>query len=90
MGGDAATAGEGDARRVGVIAGSAVAYLAVEGGFDIAPVLGSQATLIRAAIGGLEGRALRAGDVLPLKQGAAVDRYVPRQGVRRRSRCRRA
>ena len=29
------------------LAGSAVAYLAVEGGFDIAPVLGSQSTLTR-------------------------------------------
>jgi len=37
-------------------------------------VLGSQSTLIRAAIGGFEGRALRAGDVLPLKQGAAAER----------------
>jgi biotin-dependent carboxylase-like uncharacterized protein len=37
-------------------------------------VLGSQSTLIRAAIGGLEGRALRVGDVLPLKQSAASER----------------
>src|SRR3954465_11481506 len=57
----------GEGLRIGALADSAVAYLAVEGGFDIAPVLGSQSTLIRAAIGGLEGRALRAGDVLPLK-----------------------
>ena len=64
----------GDLLRIGALAGSAVAYLAVEGGFDIAPVLGSQSTLIRAAIGGFEGRALRAGDVLPLKQGAAAER----------------
>jgi biotin-dependent carboxylase-like uncharacterized protein len=64
----------GEVLRIGALAGSAVAYLAVQGGFDIAPVLGSQSTLIRAAIGGFEGRALRAGDVLPLKQGAAVER----------------
>ena len=60
--------------KIGALAGSAVAYLAVEGGFDIAPVLGSQSTLTRAAIGGLEGRALKAGDVLPLKLGAADER----------------
>ena len=65
----------GEVLRVGALAGSAVAYLAVEGGFDIAPVLGSQSTLIRAAIGGLEGRALRAGDVVPLRQGAAGERH---------------
>jgi biotin-dependent carboxylase-like uncharacterized protein len=64
----------GEVLRIGALGGSAVAYLAVEGGFDIAPVLGSQSTLIRAAIGGFEGRALRAGDALPLKQGAAVER----------------
>jgi biotin-dependent carboxylase-like uncharacterized protein len=64
----------GEGLRIGALADSAVAYLAVEGGFDIAPVLGSQSTLIRAAIGGLEGRALRAGDVLPLKQRAADER----------------
>jgi len=64
----------GEGLRIGALADSAVAYLAVEGGFDIAPVLGSQSTLIRAAIGGWEGRALRAGDVLPLKQRAADER----------------
>jgi biotin-dependent carboxylase-like uncharacterized protein len=64
----------GQVLRIGALAGSAVAYLAVQGGFDIAPVLGSQSTLIRAAIGGFEGRALRAGDVLPLKQKAAAER----------------
>jgi biotin-dependent carboxylase-like uncharacterized protein len=64
----------GEGLRIGALADSAVAYLAVEGGFDIVPVLGSQSTLIRAAIGGLEGRALRAGDVLPLKQRAADER----------------
>jgi biotin-dependent carboxylase-like uncharacterized protein len=64
----------GQGLRIGALTGSAVAYLAVEGGFAIAPVLGSQSTLIRAAIGGLEGRALRAGDALPLKQGEAAER----------------
>jgi biotin-dependent carboxylase-like uncharacterized protein len=64
----------GEVLKVGALTGSAIAYLAVEGGFDIAPVLGSQSTLIRAAIGGLEGRALRVGDVLPLKQAAAAER----------------
>jgi antagonist of KipI len=46
------------------VAGSR-AYLAVSGGFDIAPVLGSQATYLRAGFGGLHGRALQAGDVIP-------------------------
>lgn len=42
------------------------AYLAVAGGLAVPPVLGSRSTFVRAALGGVEGRALRAGDVLPL------------------------
>ena len=41
------------------------AYLALAGGLDLPPVLGSRATLVRANLGGLHGRALRAGDQLP-------------------------
>lgn len=39
-------------------------YLAVAGGFDVPKVMGSRSTYLRGGIGGLEGRALRAGDVL--------------------------
>ncbi|MHC2991133.1 KipI antagonist [Pontibacter sp. HJ8] len=41
------------------------AYLAVSGGFAIPEVMGSYATYLRAGIGGLEGRALQAGDRIP-------------------------
>ena len=41
-------------------------YLAVAGGFTIAPTLGSLSLHHRTGIGGLEGRTLRAGDRLPL------------------------
>ncbi|HWQ39446.1 MAG TPA: biotin-dependent carboxyltransferase family protein [Burkholderiales bacterium] len=40
------------------------AYLAVAGGIDVAPVLGSRSTYLRANLGGLEGRALKRGDRL--------------------------
>jgi antagonist of KipI len=40
------------------------AYLAVAGGLEIVPVLGSRSTYLRAAFGGYHGRALRDGDVL--------------------------
>jgi biotin-dependent carboxylase-like uncharacterized protein len=43
----------------------AFAYLAVEGGFDTPVTMGSRATHTRSAMGGIEGRMLRAGDVLP-------------------------
>lgn len=40
------------------------AYLAFAGGLDVPVVMGSKATLLRNQIGGLEGRKLKAGDVL--------------------------
>jgi biotin-dependent carboxylase-like uncharacterized protein len=58
----------GEAIRIGAIASSACAYLAIEGGFAIEPVLGSRATDIRSRIGGTEARALREGDLLPLRR----------------------
>ncbi len=45
-----------------------VAYLAVGGGFDLAPVLGSRSTYVRAGLGGMDGRAIRVGDLLPLNE----------------------
>ncbi len=40
------------------------AYVALAGGIDVPPVLGSRATDLVAGFGGIEGRALRAGDLL--------------------------
>lgn len=64
----------GQVVRIGAPSGSAMTYLAVEGGFDAAPVLGSQSTYARATLGGFAGRALRAGDVLRLRQMEAEER----------------
>jgi antagonist of KipI len=77
------------------------AYLAVAGGIQTPPVLGSRSTYLPAKFGGLEGRQLRAGDVLPLVPDAEdwpkrfsnlngtrtlqVSRRLP--GPRRRRRC---
>lgn len=47
-------------------------YLAVAGGFAIAPFLGSFSTRLQAGCGGWQGRALRAGDTLPVCRGKAV------------------
>lgn len=46
------------------------AYLCVRGGVDTAPVLGSRSTDMKCHIGGLEGRALRRGDRLPIGRSA--------------------
>ena len=40
------------------------AYLAVAGGLDVPVVMGSKSTFMKAGIGGFEGRALKAGDLL--------------------------
>src|SRR5204863_8318049 len=42
------------------------AYFAVEGGIAVPPTLSSRATHVISAMGGLEGRPVRTGDVLPL------------------------
>ncbi len=59
-------------------------YLAIAGGIQTPPVLGSQATYLRGGFGGVEGRALRAGDVLPagLPARAPLElagRYLPEE-----------
>jgi biotin-dependent carboxylase-like uncharacterized protein len=53
---------------------AACAYLAVEGGIAVPLVLGSAATYARGGFGGLDGRALRAGDVVPLAVAQARQR----------------
>jgi antagonist of KipI len=60
---------------VGRAVRGARAYLAVAGGFAIEPVLGSRSTYLPGGFGGLGGRALKHGDVLPLRQPEAVQRF---------------
>ncbi|MGH6800727.1 MAG: biotin-dependent carboxyltransferase family protein, partial [Methylocella sp.] len=51
----------------------AFAYLAVEGGFETPVMMGSRATHMRSAMGGIEGRMLLAGDVLPAASTRRLD-----------------
>lgn len=55
-------------------------YLAVAGSFAIPAVMGSVSTDLKTAIGGLEGRLLRDGDILPL--GEPLRTFVRQQGVK--------
>jgi biotin-dependent carboxylase-like uncharacterized protein len=64
----------GDRLRVGATGRSAVACLAVEGGFALRPFLGSLSTYTRGGFGGLDGRTLQPGDRLPLALGSAPAR----------------
>lgn len=45
-------------------------YLTIHGGFDLPQVLGSYSTYLRAGFGGLEGRALKTGDLIAFKSAA--------------------
>lgn len=56
----------GQTVQIGAASRGCRGYLAVRGGFDIPPVLGSRSTDLNAHLGPLGGRALRAGDVLQL------------------------
>lgn len=58
--------------RLGPCRHGARAYLAVQGGWQVAPVLGSASTDLGAGFGGLAGRALRAGDTLHAEALATV------------------
>lgn len=51
------------------------AYLAVAGGIDVPLVLGSRATHLVSRMGGLEGRALKAGDRLPLGPAPGIQSH---------------
>ena len=53
------------------------AWLAIAGGIDVPVVLGSRSTDLRGGFGGLQGRALRRGDKLPLAN-PALDCTTPR------------
>ena len=54
----------GDRLELGAASRGMRAYLAVSGGIDVPVVLGSRSTDLKSRLGGLEGRKLRAGDVL--------------------------
>ena len=58
----------GEVIRIGALKGATWGYIAVSGGIAVPEVLGARATHLRFALGGVEGRALRPGDVLPLGQ----------------------
>jgi len=47
-------------------------YVAIAGGLDLPPALGSLSTDLKGGFGGLDGRALRDGDRLPLKPSPAL------------------
>ena len=54
------------------------AYIAFDGGIDVPLVLGSRATHVVSGLGGIDGRAQKAGDRLPLGEPIHAGRRSPR------------
>ncbi|HEV8473780.1 MAG TPA: biotin-dependent carboxyltransferase family protein [Methylomirabilota bacterium] len=68
----------GDVLRIGAARRGVRGYVAVAGGIDVAPVLGSRATYLRGRLGGLQGRALKRDDTLSAGPAASPrPRAVP-------------
>jgi biotin-dependent carboxylase-like uncharacterized protein len=69
----------GDALSFGHLRAGARMYIAVAGGIDVPETLGSRSTYGLGGLGGFEGRALAAGDELPVGRadGASPGRSVP-------------
>lgn len=70
----------GDTLELGATSAGMRVYLCAEGGIAVPCVMGSRATDLRAHLGGLDGRALCAGDVLFREPGraSAAGRILPR------------
>ncbi len=64
----------GDRFKVVLGQASSVCYLAVEGGFAVPRIMGSQSTFVRAALGGFKGRTLRKDDQIPIRRSEAPAR----------------
>ncbi len=74
------TLGPGDTIRIGAVAppqsgGPGIAYVGISGGVEVPAVLASRSTYARAGLGGVHGRALAAGDLLPCR-GIAGDAWL--------------
>jgi len=71
----------GQRLKFGRLVEGARAYLAVAGGVQTAPVLGSRATHLVSRMGGHQGRALAAGDVIPICADHAMRPLRKAQGL---------
>ena len=64
----------GSVLRFGDRRAGARAYVAFDGGIAVPPVLGSRATHVPSGLGGMDGRALKAGDRIPLGHAGDISR----------------
>ncbi|MDE2821898.1 MAG: biotin-dependent carboxyltransferase family protein, partial [Chloroflexota bacterium] len=69
---------EGSTLEFGELRDGMRAYIAVRGGIDVPTVMGSRSTYLKGSFGGLEGRALQAGDLLSTL-ASANDDFQPKR-----------
>jgi len=75
----------GQTLHVGALRGAVWGYVAFSGGIEVPCFLGSRATHLRTGQGGFHGRALEAGDVLPLGGALAAPLLLLRLPIMRAS-----
>jgi biotin-dependent carboxylase-like uncharacterized protein len=63
----------GDVVELGMAENGCRAYVAITGGINVPVVMGSRSTYLGGRVGGLAGRALLAGDILPRGEGQVRD-----------------
>lgn len=51
-------------------------YIAFQGGFDISKILGSYSTNLKSKLGGFNGRAIKKGDIIPLRNASKT--FIPK------------
>jgi KipI family sensor histidine kinase inhibitor len=73
----------GGALRFGARRSGTRAYLAINGGVDVPVILGSRSTHVVSGLGGIDGRAIRAGDRLPLGTSNHLERESSFEHLRR-------
>lgn len=71
----------GDVLQLGFIKNGCRAYLAFGGGIAVPEVMGSRSTNLKCALGGFAGRALQAGDELPVYDAPKVEQRFYEQPV---------
>ncbi|OQP86462.1 allophanate hydrolase [Rhizobium rhizosphaerae] len=72
----------GQVLRIGALTNAIWGYLALSGGIETEPVLGSRSTHLRSGLGGLDGRRLAPGDALPLGTPADDPVVMPQRVLR--------
>lgn len=72
---------KGDVLSFGDVVSGCRAYIAFAGGLDVKPVMGSRSTYVKAKLGGVEGRKLKDGDVIGLRDPKKAPKNIERRFI---------